>query len=245
MEALLDPPGNYVLMETEAVLVNKVNRRCGREQECVFAFEPAVLHEETEDERDFLFAGLFRSVAGSGKHFGADLTATAVERSVRVDAELLLFRVREHDTNMPVQKVLVRNQRGYRVDFAFGLDVKATDKIAKAHVNRGATHKRAVKHVFTAHREEERLEFAVLAHRNRQSKFIKCKASGAAIINQVQAAALPQFHLGKESRNAFLVGIVRERFGLDESIIQKALFAERLDMGVTKQGLGHSIKKSV
>ena len=103
MEAFLDPPGNHILMETETVLVDKVNSGCGREQEGVFAFEPAVLHEETENERDFLFAGLFRSVAGSGKHFGADLTATAVERSVRVDAELLLLCVREHDANMPVQ----------------------------------------------------------------------------------------------------------------------------------------------
>ena len=206
-------------MEAETVLVNKVNSRCGREQECILAFEPAVLHKETEDERDFLFASLFRNVAGCGKHFGTDLAATAMKRSVRVDAELLLFGVCEHDANMPIQEVLERNQRRYRVDFAFGLYVKAADKIAKAHVNRRAPHKGTVNQVLAAHRKEERLEFAVLAHRNRQSKFIKRKASGAAIINQVQAATLPQFHLGNESRNAFLVGIVRERFGLDESIV--------------------------
>ena len=120
---------------------------------------------------------------------------------------------------MPVQKILVRNQRRHRINFALWLNFKAAGKIAKARVNRGPAHKRAVKDERTAHREEKRLELAVLAHGDRQSKFVKGKSPGPAVINQVEATALPRLHLGEQARNTLLVGIIGQCFGLDESIV--------------------------
>ena len=219
MEAFLDPPRNNVLMQTETVLVNKVNCGHGRKQKRIFTFEPAVLHEETKDKRNFLFASLFGNMAGRSKRFGANLAATAMERPVRVDAELFFLGVRKHDANMPIQKILERNQRRNRIYFAFRLDVKATDKIRKTGVDGSPANERAAKDVFTAHRKEERLEFAIFTYRDREAKFVKRKSPGPAIVNQVQAAALPHFHLGKQSRHTFLVGIKRQCFGLDESVV--------------------------
>ena len=219
METFLDPPCNDVLVETEPVLVNKINGRDRREQERIFAFQPAVLYEEAEDKRSLVFARLFGNATGRHKRFCADLTATTMQRPVGVDAELLFLRIGKHHANMPVQKVLVRNQGRRRIDFAFRLNRKAADKIAEAGINRGPAHERTVEDKFAAHRKEERLELAVLAHRNRQSKFVKRKSSGTAVINQVQATALPHVHLGEQARNTLLVGIKGQGFGLDESIV--------------------------
>ena len=243
METHLDPPVQNILVQAEAVLAQEVQRLFGRVEDRVLLFQPAVLRQETEHQYDFVFCRLLADLLRRRQRFGTDLAATAVQRAVGIDPDFALLGKRQDHADVEIQAVAETHGRQGQVHRFFRRNFKAVHKVAEAEINRRSRYIGTPKDIFTAHRKQEGLQIVVLAHGDHQAQLVKREAAARTMVNQIQTAALPRLHLGKNRTDTVAVTKIFLYFLLDEGIIQQPLLSISMGMHVAKHGLGHTLKK--
>ena len=244
-ETFLEPPGKQVLVQAETILADKFKRLFRRNQARILLFQPAIPREEIKDQRKLVFGSLVADLLRHDKGIRANLVAAAMKHTAVVQLEVAEHCIRKYDTDMPIHQILVgkaipRNtlQRSHG-------QIKATGKIRKTVIDRRVSDGGAPQQIFAAHRKQERLQVAGLAHGNRKAQFIVGESPGRTVVNEFHAAVLPRFHLFAQRRHAVLVVIKRKRLVLNQSVVQQALMTKGLRMSVAKKWLGHSVKESI
>ena len=214
-EAFLDPPCQNVLMQAESASLQELVGLFRRVEERVFLFEPALLREEVENQREFVLGGLGGNLRRRHEGRSANLVAAAVQRPVRVDAHFAALGKRKHETHVPVQKATVFHERLGRIHGFLRFDFETAGEIRKTAVDRSPRHLRTPQQVFAAHIEQERAEFLVLAYGYGKAQFVVRETARTAMVHEVHAAALPRFHLFKKGYSAGLVRKKGHHFGLN------------------------------
>ena len=244
-EAFLDPPGENVLVQAEGARPQELVRLLRGVQKRIFLFEPALLREEVENQREFVLGGLRRNLCRRHEGRRADLVATAVERPVRIDAEFTALCQREYEAHMPVQQAAVFRKRLGGIDSLLRLDFEGTREVGKSAIHGRTRNLGTPQQELATHLEQEGAEFLVLANGHSKAQFIERESTRTAMVQKVHAAALPRFHLFETGDGT---GLVREKghhFGLDQGVVQEALLAVGLCMYIAKQRLRHTVKKTV
>ena len=166
-----------------------------------------------------------------------------MERTVGVNPYFALLGQGKDHAHMEIQAVAVPSRRPGQVHRFLGRNLEAVHEVAEAQVHGRTRNVRTPQHVLAAHRKQKSLEVVALAHGHRKTELVERKSTATAMVNQIQAAALPRFHLGKNRTYTIAIAKIFLNFRLYEGIVQKAFFPVSMGMHIAKHRLRHALKK--